>query len=472
MTLQTIFSQKGIPPRYGLDEIPADIAKRELLAHFSFAESTQRFIVQNCRRYPSRIVLGIQIGSYRMVGRFQYQPEAVPPGVIRHVARALKLKGEFIPLLYTDRIKTRWHHMQLAENHLGLVPFPPDRHPGLINRLALEPADPGHLPDWIKKAEEILRVERYVFPTAKMLRRLIATAREQSLGRVVEKIDGALSDEAKRALEELLQSPADEALGGMTKWAELTDKNAYRSTPEKLNALLERIQTIRALPSLSEALTGISDPHLEYLSQRGMHLSARQLGYHSPDQRRAIMCATLRELDAELTDIVIQMNDEILSGVFLRGRTRAENHYRVCRKTVRSVVRAFKVMSDVLLDGDLEPDSKLARIAQSLPVDQLKELREDADQLDLPKVIAELQFASRGTVSIQKYLPQFLETIRIVSPSGKDPILTALDYYRRRKQQGQGGIGDEAPTDFVQEKKWKKAMPTTANTPPPKFRRT
>lgn len=70
MTLQTIFSQKGIPPRYGLDEIPSDIAKRELLAHFSFDDQTREFIGENCRLYPSRIGLGIQVGSYRMIGRF------------------------------------------------------------------------------------------------------------------------------------------------------------------------------------------------------------------------------------------------------------------------------------------------------------------------------------------------------------------------------------------------------------------
>jgi hypothetical protein len=180
MTLHTIFAQKGIPLRYGLEQIPLDIARRELLVHFSFDKRTHEFIAENCRLYPSRIGLGIQLGSYRMLGRFQNRPEAVPPPVIRHVARALKLKGEFVPLAYPERIMTRWKHIQLAEEYLGLTPFPPEQHRALIERLSLEPADPGHLPDWIKKAEELIPAERYVLPPLLTLRKLIASAREQS----------------------------------------------------------------------------------------------------------------------------------------------------------------------------------------------------------------------------------------------------------------------------------------------------
>ena len=192
MTLQTVFSQKGIPPRYGLDNIPADISRRELLAHFSFDGRTREFISGNCRLYPSRVVLGLQIGSYRMIGRFQQQPEAAPSTVIRHVARALKLEGEFVPLEYTDRGMTRWEHIQMAQKLLGLSSFPPRKHQSLIDRLSVEAHDLGHAPDWIKAAEDILRAEYSLFPTVKVLKRLIATARDKSLAELVGRINAVM----------------------------------------------------------------------------------------------------------------------------------------------------------------------------------------------------------------------------------------------------------------------------------------
>ena len=457
MTLRTVFSQKGIPPRYGLDDIPADISRRELLAHFSYDGRTREFISGNCRLYPSRVVLGLQIGSYRMIGRFQQQPEAAPSTVIRHVARALKLEGEFVPLEYTDRGMTRWEHIQMAQKLLGLSNFPPRKHQSLIDRLSVEAHDLGHIPDWIKAAEDILRAEYSLFPTVKVLKRLIATARDKSLAELVGRINAALGEEARLALENLLL-PTGADGGGETKWSELTDKDAYRSTPEKLNNLLARIKLIRGLPPISAALSGVSEGHMRYLSQRGMHQTARQLGQHSHDNRRAIMCATLRELEAELTDVVVQMNDEILTGVFLRGRTRADNHYRECRATVRSVVSAFKAMSDALLDDSVNPAGKISMIDKAIPRAALRELREAAERLDTPRVTAELLAASRGIQSIQKYLPNLLEIIEITSTSKKDTVLEGLAYYLKRRRDGKGGIGDDAPTGFVNDGKWRKAV--------------
>jgi hypothetical protein len=134
--LERTFSQKGIPHRHGLDDIPADISRRELLAHFSFDGATRELIERNCRLYPSRIALGIQIGSCRMIGRFQERPESAPAMVVRQVARALRLTGEFVPLAYAERAKTRSGHIRLARRHLGLSNFYPARHPDFIARLS------------------------------------------------------------------------------------------------------------------------------------------------------------------------------------------------------------------------------------------------------------------------------------------------------------------------------------------------
>jgi hypothetical protein len=306
---------------------------------------------------------------------------------------------------------------------------------------AAEP-DPGHFPDWIRAAEEIMRAEMLVFPTVRILKRLVATARDKSLSDLVGRIDNALGDEARQALDDLLL-PFGADGGGETRWSELIDKDAYRSTPEKLNNLLARIKFIRGLPPISAALSGVSEAHLRYLSQRGTHLTARQLGHHSHGNRRAIMCATLTVLESELTDVVIQMNDEILSGVFLRGRTRAENHFRECRATVRSVVSAFKTMSDALLDDRFDPAGKISMIEKTIPLASLRELRDEAERLDTPRVTAELLAASKGIQSIQKYLPNLLEVIEITSTAKKDPVLEGLAYYLERRRDGKGGIGDD-----------------------------
>ena len=100
-------TQDRVPYRYGVDEIPADITKQELLFYFSFNQEEGKFIHVNSRLFQSRVALGIQLGAYKFIGRPQQKPEIAPSSVIRFVARALKLRGDFVPLKYSERTKTR-----------------------------------------------------------------------------------------------------------------------------------------------------------------------------------------------------------------------------------------------------------------------------------------------------------------------------------------------------------------------------
>jgi hypothetical protein len=124
-----------IPYRYGLDELPADITRRELLYFFSF-NPTERQFVQAKGRFPAyQIVLGIHLAAYRFIGRPQFYPENTPSIIIQHVADALKLDGEVIPLIYSDRERTRRDHIKIAREFMGLDLFHPANHQRLTENL-------------------------------------------------------------------------------------------------------------------------------------------------------------------------------------------------------------------------------------------------------------------------------------------------------------------------------------------------
>jgi len=192
--------------RYGLEEVPADISKRELLAYFSLNKEQVLFIKTKFRLNPYRIALGIQLGAHRFIGRPQFQPENVPLVVIKFVGRALKIRGDFIPLKYSDSIRMRQVHAQIVRKFLGLSLFPTSEHQNLIDYLIQTMPDPGHFPDWIKKTEDHLRKRKFVLPSIKVLRRLILSARNQSLNEAVNSINSMLGEKRIEALEGLLLS--------------------------------------------------------------------------------------------------------------------------------------------------------------------------------------------------------------------------------------------------------------------------
>jgi len=173
-----------IPCRYGLDELPADITRRELLYFFSFTPDEIQFVREK-GRFPSyQIVMAIHLGAYRFIGRPQYYPETTPAGIINHVAASLKIGDEAYPLEYSDRERTRRDHIQLTRAFMGLHSYGPADHRRLIEYLIQDAPDPGHTPAWIKSAEDFLRGNHYVLPTVKILRRHIFSARKQAMENV------------------------------------------------------------------------------------------------------------------------------------------------------------------------------------------------------------------------------------------------------------------------------------------------
>ena len=96
--MTTFSGTDQMPCRYGVDELPADITRQELLYFFSF-KPTERQFVQAKGRFPAnQIVLGIHLAAYRFIGRPQYYPENTPSIIIQHVADSLKLDSGVITL--------------------------------------------------------------------------------------------------------------------------------------------------------------------------------------------------------------------------------------------------------------------------------------------------------------------------------------------------------------------------------------
>ena len=130
---------------------------------------------------------------------------------------------------------------------------------------------------------------------------------------------------------------------------------------------------------------------------------------YAPPRKYAIVVVTLAELESDLIDVVIQMNDEILAGVYQRAQTRADEYYRKHRRMVNRVIRAFRLMSDIHLDEELFPLEKVARIEEGLPPEKLRAIRDETDIIDVPRGSEKLYFASQSYQTLEKYLPKLLQ---------------------------------------------------------------
>jgi hypothetical protein len=255
-----------IPSRYGLDELPADITRRELLYFFSFTPDEIQFVREKGRFSSYQIVIAIHLGAYRFIGRPQYYPENTPVVIINHIAASLKLGAESVPLVYSDRERTRRDHIQLTRAFMGLRLYGSADHQHLIEYLVQDAPDPGHIPAWIKSAEDYLRENHFVLPTVKVLRRLIFSARKQAMENVVSDINSQLARERKTRLDGILETQNENGIF----WNSVVDKNIYSPTPKQLSLALDHIKGIRELSLNQIAFDHIAPTHVRYLGQLGV----------------------------------------------------------------------------------------------------------------------------------------------------------------------------------------------------------
>lgn len=448
------FDSDQVLYRYGLDELPYNITKRELLYFFSLSHQEKELIMKKNRPPNYCIVIGIQIGAHRFIGKPQIEAENTPPVIIKFVSNILNLGYSILPVKDSDREKTRREHAQIAREYIGLSLFTPEDHQTLINYLMQQSPDPGHIPDWVKTAEDFLRTKGFVLPTVKVLRRLILSARHKSIENVMIHINSQMSEQCKSLLDIILETQCK----AMLFWNLILDKNVYSATPTKLSDVLERIKGMRELALKEIDLSNVPYVHIKHLARQGMNLSAYQLKDYSLLRRYSIMVTTLRELESELTDISIQMNDEILAGVFQRGQKRSEKYLRKYRRVIQQIISAFRMMSGAIIDETLLPKEIIETITKNIPLEKLRKLNEDAEIINVPRGSETLYFASEGYNVIHKYLPTLLETFKILSSSKNDPLLEAAKYYTKRRSEGKGGIGKDAPIDFIQESRWKRIV--------------
>jgi len=445
--------------RYGLELLPTDVTKKEILSFFHLDQRDIQFINQKARLYPYRIAMAIQIGSYRFIGRLQNFIDNTPAPIVNYLYRILNIDAHKYPFEYSDRIKTLSDHNKTVKEYLKIKNFPATCQQMIINYLVDQAPDPGHYPSWIRLAENYLRSNNYILPPNKALGRIILSARRNGLNSIIDQLWSQFTTETKCNLDKLLSNETDQG------WNKYTNKRFYKASSKKVTEVLNSINDIRKLNLNSISFEGIHKNYIKFFAQRGIQMSSKQLNDQSEKSRYVLMVITLRNLLVELTDISIQMNDEIVSEVFLKGETKSNDHFRKNKKTVKSILSAFHFMSGTLMDGELSDSDKLKVIKEKIPEDKMEELNSKSATLNIPRGTEKLYFASNSYQKVQKYLPYLIETFKMSSVIKNDPLIEAAEYYLQRKNEGIGGIGEDAPIDFINRESWKKVILDNDNKP-------
>ena len=100
---------------------------------------------------------------------------------------------------------------------------------------------------------------------------------------------------------------------------------------------------------LPAGITGkIHEERLRQFVREGYASDAHQFGRYAARRRRAIVVATVLDLEARLTDAVLDMADKLIGGLFAKARNATRRRYAASAGDVGRLMRLFHGTIDAL----------------------------------------------------------------------------------------------------------------------------
>jgi hypothetical protein len=101
---------------------------------------------------------------------------------------------------------------------------------------------------------------------------------------------------------------------------------------DHVGELLDRLGLVRSIGLPPEAARHVHEERLRQLVREGQTFDAYQLGRYAAHRRRAILVATVLDLEARLADAVLDMADKLIGGLFEGAQRHAPALRRDCRR--------------------------------------------------------------------------------------------------------------------------------------------
>lgn len=295
-----------------------------------------RHLVAARRRDANRIGFAVQLALLRHPGIALAQLEQPVEPLVQWLAKQLEIPAA--PFTgYARRPQTMTDHARLLAITLGLRSPANADLPMMIEAAAQAAWSTDHGQPIAAAVVSALRAAAVILPASSVIERTAIAGRARARRRTADALLAAVSDEQVAKLDRLLVLDASV---NTTPFAWL---KAMPVAPkaDHIRELLDRLRRVRDIGLPSEITTRIYEERLRQLVREGYASDAHQLGRYTARRRRAILVATTIDLEARLTDAVLDMADKLIGGLFARARNTTRRRYAASAGDVGRLMRMF-----------------------------------------------------------------------------------------------------------------------------------
>lgn len=339
----------------------------------------------------------------------------------------------------------------------------------LAANLGLRPPTAADLPLMIEAAAQVawrtdrgqpiaaavvaaLRDAGIILPTASVIERAAIAGRARARKRAADALLHGLTAAQVAKVDGLL---AADPRVGMTRFAWL---KAMPVAPraDHVGELLDRLRLVRDIGLSPATAARVHEERLRQLGREGQASDAYQLGRYAAPRRRAILVATILELEARLTDAVLDMADKLIGGLFAQARNAKRRRYAATVGDVGRLMRLFHGTIDALAAAQAGDLDAFEAVDDAIGWPKLLRVRGEVQALAELAGEDPLRRAADRWKTLRKFAPALIEALEFRAARASDPTLAALRLLVEMNRSGRRDVPADAPMPF--RKDWRRLV--------------
>lgn len=417
--------------------------------HYSLSEDDCDTVAR-CRTPETRLAFALQLCVLRHPGRVLRHAEVIPFSLLAFIAEQIGVSPDAITG-FARRRPTLYEHLAALRARFGFQDLTRPNRERLhawLAPLALRNIDGLSV---ITALLEEMRRQRMIIPGVTVVERLAARAMDAADQLVIQSLAKGLSADQVTRLEALLSDKVHRRQSRLSWLREPPGSVRTRG----FHAILDRLDLVRGI-----GLSTVTAPtewaaRLERMAREGKRLSAQTFQQMTAPRRRALLVATVRELEVDLTDAALAMFDGFVGRAWRRsekrGAERTASLEQAGKERLDRLAYALDAGAVAHHDGK---DAHAALIAMqsweelALSAQQLRQLLrpEPAD------LIANLD----PDYAVFRHIgPRLLARFTFEGAPFVRPLLTALDQLRDLAAHPRRSVPATAPITFVS-RRWRR----------------
>lgn len=275
--------------------------------------------IADARTPETRLGYALQLCCLRYPGRHLRKGELLPAIMLDHIAEQIGVEADVIAQ-FARRVQTRYEQLAVIKRRYNYCDL---TRPGRAELAAWLAGEAIGLTDGKILIERLIirmREQRIIIPGVSVIERMAGEAMHAADVSVTNDVH-VLIDNEQRALLESLLSEKTHAQQSRLSWLR---EPASRVGGRSLHEILDKIDLLRSTKYAAIKVPDNYLPRLAQMAREGARHTAQALQQMGPARRLTTLVATLRELEATLSDAAISMFSALVGRANLNARKRLE----------------------------------------------------------------------------------------------------------------------------------------------------